>query len=259
MASNFSRIVLVAVGVTIICGFASCRTTKKIFKAKPAPLSGFVEDQRQVKLMDGDGPFHSTWTAASADQLSASKHHREIYIAPVDTRNLRPIAKGLAGWTHQRRDRREPVDEMAALIEREFSKAFQSNPKARYRVVPQPTNESVTLELALVELDPTSVSGNVGKKAATSLVTPAAMAAGRFTRGKIAIEGKLKDSTGGWLLFQFADREHDKMTFWNVQDFRPYGHTKIAIREWARQFEEITRRSDWQQMKDTRIFRLRPY
>jgi len=237
----------------------SCKTTQKAFKAKPAELSAFVEDRANVRLMGGDGPFHSVWDEASAAERRASAGQRDLYVAPVKLAYLRPISSGLAAWGQQARDRTRPAAEIAELIRSEFERAFRESEQARYRIVSQPSANGVTLELALVELDPTSVGGNLAKKAVSTFVNPGAMLAGRFTRGQIAIEGKLRDTSRRRLLFQFADREHDKMTLWNVQDFRPYGHARIAIREWARQFELVTRRSDWQEIKDSRIFRLRPF
>ena len=48
------------------------------------------------------------------------------------------------------------------------------------------------------------------------------------------------------VIFQFADREKDKITLWSLRDFRPYRHSLVAIDEWARQFEKLTRTPNWE-------------
>ena len=151
------------------------------------------------------------------------------------------------------------MEQLAGELRNAFVTAFQQNPAAHYRVVDKPTANSISLELCLVELNPTSVTGNVAKKAATFVVGPAAGLAGRWTKGSVAIEGKLVDSPTGWMLFQFADREQDKMTFWTLRDFKPYGHCRVTFQEWADQFEKLTRTPQWREnIKDASIFTLNP-
>ena len=53
----------------------------------------------------------------------------------------------------------------------------------------------------------TGVTGNVVRKGATFALTPAAAVGSVFTNGSVAIEGRLIDSTEGWSLFEFSDRE----------------------------------------------------
>ncbi len=232
-------------------------------------MTPFLEDFENMKDMDGDGPFLITWTAAPQEQREVSAGRTEIYIAPVETRYLRPISQSLAAGQHRRWKRQRPVAEIAEEIQAEFVAAFLESADPRYVVVSEPTADSVTLRLSLVELDPTSTSGNVVRKVGSALAgpitgiagvaTPASGVAGMFTKGSIAIEGQLRDTAGGWLLLQFADREHDKMTLWTLRDFRPYGHAKVAIRDWARQFEELTRNPRWREMDDSTVWTLWPW
>jgi hypothetical protein len=134
-----------------------------------------------------------------------------------------------------------PVSRITDFIRLEFVRAFEESDQPRYRVVNSPTADSVTLQLALIELNPSSVTGNVVRKGASVVLTPAATLGSVFTNGRIALEGRLIDSTEKWSLFEFGDREKDNIAFWTLRDFKPYGHSKVAIREWAHQFEEATR------------------
>jgi hypothetical protein len=241
---------------------ASCETTRKakpIVKAKPTNLTPFLEDFENMTMTQGRGPFHAYWLGATHEQILQSSKRTEIYIAPVETQFLRPIGKAMAARQHKRWAKDRPVSQVATQIRAEFVSAFMSSANPRYVAVDSPTTDSVTLRLSLVELDPTSVTGNVAKKAASVVLTPAAGAAGGFTKGRIAIEGQLRDTEGNYLLLQFADREKDKMTFWTARDFKPYGHATVAIKEWAAQFEELTRNPRWREMGDSRAWTLRPW
>ena len=242
-----------------LVSFSSCATLKTTLEAKPVAPSEFLDPSHGMEKMGPRSPFLKTWTSASQSQRLGSAGKTEIYIAPVETRFLRPIQAKLAGGHYRRWHRERPVDRIASTIREEFAKAFENSKEPRYRVVDRPTANSVMLELALIELDPSSISGNMVRKAATLAVGPAPALASILTNGHIAIEGRLIDSTKGWSLFEFADNEKDKMTFWTLRDFRPYGHSKVAIREWARQFEEMTRNPDWAEMGDARIWTLRPW
>lgn len=252
-----------ALGTCILAAACvSCSATREVrqfVKAKPTQLTPFLEDFEHIEMSDGRGPFHAVWVAADQENRAVSARRREIYIAPVETRYLRPIGKELAARQQRVWGRRRPAQLIARKLQREFVSAFINSPDARYVPVSSPTSDSVTLRLALVELDPTSVEGNTVKKAAGFFIGPAAGLAGRFTKGSIAIEGQLRDTEGGWLLLQFADKEHDKKTLWTLRDFRPYGHAEVAIREWAKQFERATRDPGWREMGDSRAWTLMPW
>ncbi|MGK0190648.1 MAG: hypothetical protein ACI9R3_006478 [Verrucomicrobiales bacterium] len=227
--------------------------------AKPTQLSPFVENGASMQQQK-TGPFQMVWTSAPRQELMQSSQRQEIFIAPVETRYLRPIRQALARKEMSMFGTERPVEVLATDLRTAFTNAFQDSPEARYRVVPRPTPDSVTLKLCLVELDPTNAKGNVAKKAAGFVVGPVAGLAGRWTKGSVAIEGKLEDTRTGWLLLEFADREQDKMTFWNKRDFQPYGHCRITFNEWGSQFERLTRTPDWQsEIKDASVFTLSPF
>ena len=50
------------------------------------------------------------------------------------------------------------------------------------------------------------------------------MGVGFFTGGRIAIEGRLRDSTTQAIVMQFADREKDKATIYSARDYMALGH-----------------------------------
>lgn len=147
---------------------------------------------------------------------------------------------------------------MAQQLRRDFAGAFGEVPPGRYYVSSRPNPRSVTLELALVELNPTSAKGNAVKTAAKFFIGPLAGLGGFFTKGNVAIEGKVRDSSTGALVCEFTDNEADRMTWYTLRDFRPYGHAEHAMKEWAAQFEEFTRATRGEKVKDTTFFTLNP-
>ena len=114
--------------------------------------------------------------------------------------------------------------------------------------------------MAITELNPTHPKINAGKLAAKLVLGPIASVGGLAVKssGNIAIEGKLKLSTTGQTLFQFADNESDKLTFYSVRDFRPYGHVDVAIKEWARQFAKLAESRPGTQVSDASFWTLSP-
>jgi hypothetical protein len=250
---------MAASGVAIML-FAtiSCSGTNQLLKARPAPLSAFLENPRLMKPDRKRAPFHKIWRSADPDLRARVAEKTSIFVAPVTLQYLRPINKELiereiAMGSLQRKER-----EMATLLRNEFAIAFQASEKSRYVLAQSPNPSSVTLELALVELSPTSPKGNAVKTAAKFVVGPLAGLGGMFTKGNIAIEGKVRNSQTQEVVFQFADNEADRMTLYSLKDFRPYGHATVAIKDWARQFEEFTRTPSSSKIQDSFAFTLDP-
>lgn len=246
---------------TILCLLAlpACSSTNRLLKAKPAKLSPFFEQPEQVVDSRKQLPFHKIWMTADKDLEAVVVKKTKLFVAPVSLEHLRPVKKPLVrkeiDWGSI--DRRE--SEMALKLRNEFGKAYLRSATPRYQIVQQPGPDTLTLELAIVELNPTSPKGNAVKTALKFVVGPVASLGGYFTKGNMAIEGKVRDSKSGKLFFQFADNEADKMTFYSVRDFKPYGHATYAMRKWAEQFELMTRTQPGQSIKDTNCFTLMLY
>lgn len=249
---------------TIACLLAllvlpSCSSTNRLLKAKPAKLSPFFEQPELAHDARKQLPFHKIWMTRDRELEAISVKKTQLYVAPVSLHYLRPVQKALVRneIAIGSIDRREA--EMAHKLRNEFAKAYLRSPSPRYRIVQSPGPETLTLEMAIVELNPTSPKGNAVKTALKFVVGPVASLGGYFTKGNMAIEGKVRDSKSGKVFFQFADNEADKMTFYSVRDFKPYGHAVPAMRKWAEQFELMTRTAPGQSIKDTNCMTLMLY
>lgn len=136
--------------------------------------------------------------------------------------------------------------------------AFRRSPQPYYQLAGRPGNDTLTLQLALVELQPTSPKGNAAMTVLKFAVTPVAALGRIFTKGTIAIEGKVVLSETGRAFFQFADNEQDKLTFLSTRDYQPYGHAVNTMRDWAVQFETMTRTPKGMRVGDSSVITLRP-
>lgn len=234
----------------------SCRSTNQWLKAKPVALSAFVEHPQQMSKSRDRAPFHKVWSSPDVNVRARAASKRQIFIAPVTVKYLRPVAKPLVRKEIEMGSIDRDEAQMAGMLRQEFAQAFARSEQPRYVLARYPGPDTVTLELALVELNPTSPKGNVVKTGLKFVIGPFAGLGGYFTKGNVAIEGKVRNSQTGELVFEFADNESDKMTLYTLRDFRAYGHAEVSMREWARQFELFTRTPPGVRIEDSFCFTL---
>lgn len=246
-------------GLMALVLLTSCGTTNRLLKAKPAKLSAFFEQPEKAMDTRKQLPFHKLWMTTDKELEAVVIKKTKLYVAPVTLQYLRPIQKPLVKKEVQWGSIERRENEMALRLRNEFAKAFLRSPQSRYSIEQKPGPDTVTLELAIVELNPTSPKGNAVKTALKFVVGPVAGLGGYFTKGNMAIEGKVRDSKSGGLFLQFADNEADKMTFYSLRDFKPYGHATQAMLKWSEQFELMTRTQPGQKIKDTSFITLMPY
>jgi hypothetical protein len=233
--------------LTMLLG--SCSATNRFLKARPIALSPFFEQQRLAVDARGHGPFQTLWTSPDAAVLARGAAARKLYIAPVTLRHLRPVNKAMSrqeiAWGVPRM-----APQVAWQLREEFAQAFLRSPAPRYQIVLQPAADALTLAMAVTELNPTSPKGNAVVTMA-KVINPVATLGRFFTKGNMAVEGKVLVPGGKQVFFQFADNEADKLTFINARDFTPYGHAMQSMRDWAVQFEQLTRNSAGLRIRDS--------
>lgn len=253
------RFLTLALPVVVLLTGCQNRAVQRVVKGKPAPVSPFLEKRKELRPVRHRLPVHGVWSTRDNETLRELARCTEIYIAPVELRYLLPVEKELAqmeidqGWV--RRDEQR----MAQELRGRFAHAFRTSPTPRFRLVTVPGPKSVTLHLAITQLNPTSKSGNVVKTTAGFFVGLFAGLLGVFTKGNIAIEGKVSLTESGAPVLQFADNEKDKMTLYNARDYQPYAHALVAMDEWAAQFEEFTRTLSGHQVKESSFITLKPW
>lgn len=235
----------------VVTGCSSVSDVSTSLKARQVALSPFIQHRAEMKPQRERAPFALVWVNPTLPERRA--HYSSIYVAPVSTRYLRPAKTTLSGNVTGQPNKPRPVAEIAGLLRHSFEDAFMRSPNARVRLTHTPQQGGVTLTLALIELNPTDATGNVVKTA-----VPYGGVLSPFTGGNIAIEGQVRDNVTGEVLFEFADNEKDKMSLASVRDFSPLEHAKVSIKEWAQQFEELTRTSRSHKVEDSLFFTLNP-
>jgi hypothetical protein len=251
--------VRLAFALTVLLTSCQHPTAQKYLKAKPAAVSPFLDQRWQMRPMRQRLPVHHVWVNTDPKVQNTVASRSELYIAPVEMGYLRPISKRLVKWEIEQGFVRPREADMARELRQRFIYAMSRSP--RFRLVDHPTDRSLILAMAITELNPTSTKGNVVKFASKFLIGPLSGALGVFTKGNIAIEGKIlvPGTTPMPSYLQFSDNEKDKMTFYNARDYQPYAHAKVAMNEWALQFEEFTRTMGHHTVKESSFITLKPW
>ena len=128
----------------LICGsiLMGCR-------AKALPDSGFL-DQTQLLQSNKDIPFNAAWIKEDADLLS----YKKVYVAPVDTTHLLKL-----DWWQKAAlapgDQQKWADELANYFRDKMKAQFTDGDANKYQVVDAPDDETLIIELAIVEVVPT--------------------------------------------------------------------------------------------------------
>ena len=231
---NKSALISCVLGLSAALFEAGCADQELTLKAHNVALSPFLQYQDQMAPRKNRAPFDKVWINPAHPEISVG--YTAIYIAPVNTQYLRPVNRPLVTVMEGPKAKDRPVEGTATVLRDSFSKAFRNSATPRLRLASGPGPGVLVLEMALVELNPTNVIGNAVKYGAPagSVLTP-------ITKGNIAVEGKVRDSKTGAILFEFADNEQDKFAVVSLRDLSSYGHARQSIYDWAREFEELSR------------------
>ena len=243
--------ILTTLTAALLCGCSTITSVNSQLKAKPAQLSSFLTHQSEMKPQRARAPFAQIYVSPALKERKAL--YTSIYIAPVTTSYLRPARQTRTEKVAGSYNGPRPTSEIASYMKHAFEDAFRYSTNHHLRLAHDPLPGGVTLKLALIELNPTDNAGNAVKG------LPGGMLLAGATAGNIAIEGRVTDNTTGEVLFEFADNEQDKISVVSLRDFTPYEHAKVAIREWARHFDELARTPAGHKVEDSMSFTLNPF
>ncbi len=246
-----SRLLALAILGSLAALAGGCATSSSGLKAKTVPPSAFLENPRMLKPNRARAPFNLVWANPKFEARRGT--FNAIYIPPVSTAYLRPVDRPLVTALEGPKAKDRPVAEMAGLLRTDFNKALKT-PGSRFAPATGKGPCVLTLELALVEMNPTNVVGNAARYGA-----PGGSALAPLTKGNIAIEGKLRDSVTGELLYEFADNEQDKFAVVSLRDMSSYGHARTSIKEWAKQFAELVSTPASHKVQDSATMTLNPF
>jgi len=242
-----AKICLLA-GITFLAGCKASAVSNSAFNPNPELMS-----------KDKTVPFHRSYWNKKYDPNT----YHEIYIAPVNTEYI--MAQGfwekinLASF-----DKEKLKKEIAALADytqQSFTKAFRDDPNHRFTVVDTAGPNTLTLELAMVQVVPSrAVLSAIGCvtfiPAAVGMTAGAASKSQDVGKGVIAIEGRARDGRTGEIIGMFADCEHPKSAILDLKALNWWAPAKVIIDEWSRQLVAVANRPPGATIKDSPAFEL---
>lgn len=245
--------------LAIALGLSSCHTLKQLAKAGPVKPSPFLPHGEEMQKPEAKTyPFLRVWRNPSQEVCKKAADKKEIYIAPVNLEHLRPMSKPLSRMEIREKSRQQQAQQLAKYAEEQFIHALETAPNPRFKVVDKPTKNALKLELAIVELNPNAISAGITRRAINLVAVPGAESiVGRPLKGHIAIEGKVTDPAQKQSIYEFADAEHNSSALiLSVHDYNAYSALRKIIRQWAKQFEEVSRVPVGQSVEDSPAFTI---
>ena len=208
---------------SVCVGALLCGSLMMGCRAKALPDSGFL-DQTQVLQANKDIPFNAAWIKDDADLLS----YKKVYVAPVDTTHLLK----LDWWQNaslEPGDQQKWADELATYFRDKMKAQFTDEDPNKYQVVDTPDDETLIIELAIVEVVPTKVWLNaIGY-----------LVAGSVDQGETGFEGRLRDGKTKRVIAEFKDHEYGQFDIVSVRDLEWAGHSRHTLQGWSDELEEI--------------------
>lgn len=238
---------------------SSCGSLQRLAKAGAAKPSNFLDHAAELKRTNAErDPFLEVWRNPSPEVWGKAEEKNLLYIAPVSLEYLRPMTKPLSKIEIREKSREKEAKVLAKYMRAQFKKAFQESAKPRYEIVDKPQKDAMTLELAIVEFNPNSIVAGITRRAINLIAVPGAESlVGRPLKGNIAIEGRVRDPEQKQSLYEFTDAEQNRSALiLSIHDYNAYSASRKIIREWASQFEEVTRTPAGGQVKDSPAFTL---
>lgn len=191
-------------------------------RAKALPDSGFLEQPELVKP-DSRLPFNAAWIKDDANLLG----YKKVYVAPVDTTHLLKL-----DWWQKAAiapgDQQQWAADLAKYFQDEMKAQFTDGDDNKYQVVDTPDDETLIIELAIVEVVPTKIWLNAIGYAIL----------GAVDQGETGFEGRLRDGKTKKVIAEFKDHEYGQFDVVSVRDLEWAAHSRHTIRSWSDELEQ---------------------
>lgn len=245
-----TSLLLAALAASLLC---SCKTAKSVVASVSVKPSAFLTHGSQLKEDRSRSAFLGNWWTSDKKLQAAAEGTRKLHISPVRIDEVRPMKNYLAKVEFSDERRQKKLVELAAYARKQFIKAFKDSKKPRYEIVDAPAKDALTLDLHLLEWEPNALSGFLARETIDLITFPAVGdLIWKPVRAATVIEGRLIEPRSKKPVFEFADKEEAKtIIVLPVQEAFPTGQARFAIREWARQFELMTRNDPEKRPKDS--------
>lgn len=245
-----ASLLLVALAASLLC---SCKTAKSVVASVSVKPSEFLTHGTQLKEDRSRSAFLGNWWTSDKQLKTAAETAKKLYISPVRIDAVRPMKNYLAKVEFSDERRQKKLAELASYAQKRFIKAFKDSKSPRYEIVATPAEDAMTLDLHLLEWEPNAFTGFIARETIDLITFPAVGdLIWKPVRAATAIEGRLIEPRSKKPVFEFADKEEAKtIIVLPVQEAFPTGQARFAIREWARQFEIMTRNDPEKRPRDS--------
>lgn len=212
-------------------------------RAKALPDAGFL-DQPQLLKENSEIPFNAAWIKDDADLLS----YKKVYVAPVDTTHLLKL-----DWWQKASlepgDQQRWADDLANYFRDKMKAQFADDDPNKYQVVDTPDDQTLIIELAIVEVVPTKIWLN-----AIGYVV-----AGAVDQGETGFEGRLRDGKTNRVIAEFKDHEYGQFDVVSVRDLQWAAHSRHTLEGWSNELEDICYRQPDQVVSGMSTVTLLPW
>lgn len=247
-------VLLVVLTLLLAVVFSGCI----LLKASEAPDSGFISHPELLIEDRGRFPFNKVWIFDKLEYQQIKKEYSSIVILPVRTDILEKEIKERDYSKRTEQQRMDEAREIAVFLQESLKIMIEDYESHPLKIVSKSGPKTFVLEIALVELEPTSpVVKFLGT--AAGFFVPGGGLIKSLGNGSVAIEGVLRDSVSGQSFMQFKDREIDKSSLFTFKDFQEYEHVREAVSDWAMQYAELSATSLDHEVSDSLPFSLQPY
>lgn len=202
--------------------------------------------------------FDGVWYA---DRMDFSKHkssYNKIYIKPV---NVYPAVENFQKEETNDEiieNRWEEYNEIARYAHGQFKNAIANYPNHPIKIVDEVGLNTLTLELALIEIKPIDPLYNAAASVGSFFI-PGGGLVKVFNTSGVTLEGQLWDAMSGKELVEFRDRKTQKISPLTIRDFQQYGHVREAIDDWAESTAELLATPEDKRVTGRFFVRLNPF
>jgi hypothetical protein len=208
-----------------------------------APDAGFL-DQPTLLTKQADLPFDAAWVKSNVNLPG----YKKVYVAPVDTTHLLKL-----DWWERAAiapgDQTQWASDLSGYFRDKMTAQFSDEDSNKYQVVTTPDDETLIIELAIVEVVPTK---NWLNAIGYALIGP-------LDQGVTAFEGRFRDGRTKEVIAEIKDREFGQIDVVSINDLTWDGHSRHTLRIWTDQLEEMCYEQPGQIISPMSPVTLRPW
>lgn len=240
-------------------------------KATPAPATPFLSHGEKLDPRPEHLKWDGVWSSEPSHIAALNDQIRRVFVDEVEIQYLNRKQNNDGSWSGDAGLAPEEILTVTNQLREEFINQIKNHPESNLQLIDQPSNDSITLKIALTELVPTKVALNTIADVGGLLLPGASLienagvagaqaASGAVSGGSIAIEIKLVEAQSLASLFEAKDRESDPASVLpNYRDFERFGWSRRTCQIWAKEFVEAFSTAPDKKIKEQSHFSLLPW